>query len=188
MSPNQGAVPGALSNQPPNTTPQPTAARPDVKGGKQAGNTASAEQQPSQSSNSATRNYELDRTVSHVSDPAGKVARLSVAVVVDNKADPGQGRQDQERAVHAEELERLTTLTKNAVGFSAERGDSVSVINEAFHENRQQRRSRIAQPVLGTAGHARAHQAGPRRAGRAAGRLLRAAADDARPVARRSCR
>jgi flagellar M-ring protein FliF len=128
----QGAVPGALNNQPPNAAPQPTAARPDAKGGKQAA--TASQNEPSSSSSSATRNYELDRTVSHVSDPAGKVARLSVAVVVDNKQIPDKDGKMKSVPFTAEELERLTTLTKNAVGFSAERGDSVSVINEAFHE------------------------------------------------------
>ncbi|MBB3225596.1 flagellar M-ring protein FliF [Luteibacter sp. Sphag1AF] len=129
---SEGGVPGALSNQPPNTPAQPTAAKPNA-GGK-PGQTASTQtaQEPSQQSSSATRNYELDRTVSHVTDPAGKVARLSVAVVVDNKQVPDKDGKFKSVAFTPEELERLTTLTKNAVGFNAERGDSVSVINEPF--------------------------------------------------------
>jgi flagellar M-ring protein FliF len=130
---SEGGVPGALSNQPPNVVAQPTAAKPDVKG-KQVASTTT-ETPPSQSSSSATRNYELDRTVSHVSDPAGKVSRLSVAVVVDNKQVADKDGKFKSVPFTAEELERLTTLTKNAVGFNAERGDSVSVINEAFRES-----------------------------------------------------
>ncbi|TCV94152.1 flagellar M-ring protein FliF [Luteibacter rhizovicinus] len=128
---SEGGVPGALSNQPPNTVAQPTAAKPNA-GGK-AGQTASTQTAPpSQQSSSATRNYELDRTVSHVTDPAGKVARLSVAVIVDNKQVPDKDGKFKSVPFTPEELERLTTLTKNAVGFSADRGDSVSVINEPF--------------------------------------------------------
>lgn len=131
---NNGGVPGALSNQPPNTGANATAANP-AAGGKAGAQTAStqATQTPTQQTQNATRNYELDRTVSHVTDPAGKVARLSVAVVVDNKQVPDKDGKTKSVPFTPEELTRLTELTKNAVGFSAARGDSVSVINEAFH-------------------------------------------------------
>jgi flagellar M-ring protein FliF len=131
---NNGGVPGALSNQPPNTGGNPTAANPTpAKPG--AGQNAATQtaQTPTQQTQSATRNYELDRTVSHVTDPAGKVARLSVAVVVDNKQVPDKDGKTKSVPFTADELQRLTELTKNAVGFSADRGDSVSVVNEPFH-------------------------------------------------------
>jgi len=135
-----GGVPGALSNQPPVTVAQPTAAKPDA--GKAAVATATAASaSPGESSSSATRNYELDRTISHVSDPAGRLARLTVAVVVDDKlavpANPDANADDAAAApksvpFSAQELQHLTELTKNAVGFDAARGDSVSVVNQAF--------------------------------------------------------
>jgi flagellar M-ring protein FliF len=130
-----GGVPGALSNQPPNAGGNPTAANPNAgKPGApgQATSTQTA-QTPTQKTENATRNYELDRTVSHVTDPAGKVARLTVAVVVDNKTVPDKDGKTKSVPFTPEELQRLTELTKNAVGFSTERGDSVSVINEPFH-------------------------------------------------------
>ncbi len=67
-----------------------------------------------------------------MTDPAGKVARLSVAVVVDNKQVPDKDGKNKSVPFTPEELSRLTELTKNAVGFNADRGDSVSVINEPF--------------------------------------------------------
>jgi flagellar M-ring protein FliF len=124
------AVPGALSNQPPNTVAQPTAAKPAA--GAQTAAAASANQ-AGESSSSSTRNYELDRTISHVTDPAGRLARLTVAVVVDNKlvsTDKGSNSVP----FSAQELGHLTELTKNAVGYSESRGDSVSVINQPFHK------------------------------------------------------
>jgi flagellar M-ring protein FliF len=125
-------VPGALSNQPPNTVAQPTAARPNA-GKPGATNAATAQASaPSSASSSATRNYELDRTISHVSDPAGRLARLSIAVLVDNKpvgTDPNKSV-----PFTAQELQHLTDLTKNAIGFDEKRGDSVSVINQPFHQ------------------------------------------------------
>lgn len=131
-----GGIPGALSNQPPTTVAQPTAAQPNAGAGVAAAATAKAGE-PSASSSSATRNYELDRTISHVSDPAGRLARLSVAVVVDNKlvsdpTDPGADAPVKSVPFTAQELQHLTDLTRNAVGFSAARGDSVSVINQPF--------------------------------------------------------
>jgi len=140
-----GGVPGALSNQPPVMVAQPTAAKPDA--GKASAVTATATTaaaSPGESSSSATRNYELDRTISHVSDPAGRLARLTVAVVLDNKLanvdkpDNPDGPAGEPAAAprsvpfSAQELQHLTDLTKNAVGFDAARGDSVSVINQAF--------------------------------------------------------
>ncbi|HWU76129.1 MAG TPA: flagellar basal-body MS-ring/collar protein FliF [Rhodanobacter sp.] len=129
----KGGVPGALSNQPPNTVAQPTAANP-AAGAQGAATTAAATAStgPTESSSSATRNYELDRTISHVSDPAGRLARLSVAVVVDDKPATGTGKAAKSVPFSTQELQRLTDLTKNAVGFNATRGDTVSVVNQAF--------------------------------------------------------
>ena len=145
-----GGIPGALSNQPPTVAAQPTAAKPDAgksngkSGGKAdpANSTAATQAANGDSSSSATRNYELDRTISHVSDPAGRLARLTVAVVLDNKlSDKGSKATGGKGAVAsadgvpftAQELQRLTDLIKNAVGFDAARGDSVSVVNQPFH-------------------------------------------------------
>ena len=135
-----GGIPGALSNQPPSLVAQPTAANP---GGGKANPAAAASSTTVASgdvSSSATRNFELDRTISHVSDPAGRLARLTVAVVLDNKlADKGPATAGSAAAAAsagvpftAQELQRLTELTKNAVGFDAARGDSVSVVNQPF--------------------------------------------------------
>ncbi|MFK2903803.1 flagellar M-ring protein FliF [Dyella ginsengisoli] len=131
-----GAVPGALSNQPPNTPAQPTAANPQAgaapNAGANAANTTTAT--PSDTSSSATRNYELDRTISHVSDPAGRLSRISVAVVVDNKL-VGSGKDAKSVPFTQQELDHLTELAKNAVGFNAARGDTVSVVNQPFHHD-----------------------------------------------------
>ncbi len=139
-----GGIPGALSNQPPLAVAQPTAAKPDAGkavAGKPTAATANTATAQGDSSSSATRNYELDRTISHVSDPAGRLVRLTVAVALDDKlvaAPPATGDDDAKPApakavpFTAQELEHLTALTKNAVGFSAERGDSVSVVNQSF--------------------------------------------------------
>jgi flagellar M-ring protein FliF len=139
-----GGVPGALSNQPPVAVPQATAANPGaakVAAGKPAMAASTATVAQGDSSSSATRNYELDRTISHVRDPAGRLARLTVAVVLDDKlvttpatTVDGKVQAATQKSVPftAEELAHLTALTKNAVGFDAARGDSVSVVNQSF--------------------------------------------------------
>jgi flagellar M-ring protein FliF len=133
-------IAGALSNQPPNTVAQPTAAKPNAGApatpatpAAPGARTATAQSStPSDTSSSSTRNYELGRTVSHVSDPAGRLARLTVAVVVDNMPAPdGKGKSV---PISAQELQHLTDLTKNVVGFDAQRGDNVSVVNQAFSD------------------------------------------------------
>jgi flagellar M-ring protein FliF len=139
-----GGVPGALSNQPPVAVPQATAANPNgakVAAGKPAASASTATVAQGDSSSSATRNYELDRTISHVRDPAGRLARLTVAVVLDDKLvttpaatvnGKAQPATQKSVAFTADELAHLTALTKNAVGFDAARGDSVSVVNQSF--------------------------------------------------------
>ena len=132
---SNGAVPGALSNQPPTTVAQPTAAKPNAGAANASANATTANANSGgESSNSATRNYELDRTVSHVSDPAGRLARLTVAVAVDNKATTDDKGNNKSVPFTAQELEHLTDLAKNAVGFNQQRGDSVTVINQPFHK------------------------------------------------------
>jgi len=132
-----GGVPGALSNQPPTVVAQPTAAKPDAgqPAAAATGSATPAASSPTDNSSSATRNYELDRTISHVSDPAGRLVRLTVAVVLDNKlatSTTATATPDKSVPFTAQELEHLTELTKNAVGFDVARGDSVSVVNQPF--------------------------------------------------------
>ncbi len=134
---SDSGVPGALSNQPPNTVAQPTAARPTAgkTPGKAGANATTAQAGgPGETTSSATRNYELDRTISHVSDPAGRLARITVAVVVDNKSVAGD-KGNKSVPFTPQELEHLTTLTRNAVGYNEARGDNISVINQPFHQD-----------------------------------------------------
>lgn len=114
-------VPGTLTNQPPET--QPT----------QAEITAEEQTTSRRSRSESTRNYEVDRTISHTQHSVGALSRLTVSVVVDDASviDPDTGEAVRQ-PWSAEELERLTTLVKNAVGFSASRGDTVSIVNSRF--------------------------------------------------------
>lgn len=115
-------VPGALSNQPP-----PSGVAPEVASGqeKQANSGAGA------ASKSATRNFELDKTITHTKLSTGALRRLSVAVVVDDKQISQDGKLIPQ-AFSPEELNQLRDLVKQAVGYDNSRGDQVTVTNVAF--------------------------------------------------------
>lgn len=121
-----GGIPGALSNQPPAQATAPEVA------GANAENTA-ATAPAGDMRRQATRNYELDRTVSYVRNEQGKVRRLTVAVALDDirRVDPQTGAVTQ-TPWPEQELQRMAMLVRDAVGYSAARGDSVTVVNTAF--------------------------------------------------------
>jgi flagellar M-ring protein FliF len=119
-----GGVPGALSNQPPAAGRAPQ---------KAAGNAGPAAEGDARNLNrQSTRNFELDRVVSHTRMSPITLRRLSVAVVVDDIASVGSDGQAAVRERTPEEIERLTELVREAIGFDARRGDSVRVMNSSF--------------------------------------------------------
>jgi flagellar M-ring protein FliF len=116
-------VPGALSNQP----PQPASA-PIVAGNGASGVTTT----PVSDHKDATTNYELDKTVRHIDQPMGGIKRLSVAVVVNYMSVTDAKGHTTMQPVTADKLAQVTQLVKDAMGFDAQRGDSVNVVNSAF--------------------------------------------------------
>lgn len=123
-----GGVPGALTNQPPAAgVALPPGAQPNAAGANAA--QASAE---GSSSKQATRNYEIDRTVAYTRQPAGRLQRLSVAVLIDNLRIVGKDGKVTETPLSPEQITRITALVKDAVGYDEKRGDSVNVVNSAW--------------------------------------------------------
>ena len=118
-----GGIPGALANQ-----PAPAAVAPEEAG---AGEGAAGT--PTNKRSEATRNYEVDRTLSHTQHQVGRIRRLTVSVAVNDriKGNPLTGGLET-LPWSSDELKNLELLVKDAVGFSAARGDSVSIINTAF--------------------------------------------------------
>jgi flagellar M-ring protein FliF len=126
-------VPGALSNQPP-AGGVAVAGAAGIAGiaVPEGAEAAPAETPPQNTSRRATRNFEIDRTVSHTKQAPASLRRLSVAVVVDHKAMPGEeGGAVREPRTEAE-MDYISTLVREAVGFDATRGDSVNVVNASF--------------------------------------------------------
>ena len=118
-------IPGALSNQPPEAAELQA---PDAA----AGVDGEAASMPRNSSKRSVRNYELDKTVSHTKLATGTIRRLSIAVVIDNKQELDENDELVNKPWTPEELERFTTLVKEAVGFNGARGDTVNIINSSF--------------------------------------------------------
>lgn len=123
-------IPGATSNQPPgaaNAVPLNS-----IAGQPAAGAEGAAAALPTTESRSATRNFELDKTVSHTRRAPGSVRRLSIAVLVDHLPKADDKGKLVPTALSAEELAKVESLVKEAVGFNAERGDTVTVQNAPF--------------------------------------------------------
>jgi len=149
-----GGVPGALSNQPPApaTAPITTAQTPRAgqapgqpgapaqgQGAQAAqGTAASAAPGPSSNRRDSTVNYELDRTVRHVQQAPGGVRRLSVAVVVNYRQKTDAKGKLVAEALPPALLTQIESLTRESMGFSSERGDSVNVVNSPFTVERNE--------------------------------------------------
>jgi len=131
--PNPGGVPGALSNQPApaNTAPITTPAQNQQngqQGAQQQQTTTAANSGPRTSSRNETTNYEVDRTILHTKMNTGDVQRLSVAVVVNYKTLPD----GKPLPLTAEQMKQIEDLTREAMGYSEKRGDTLNVVNSPF--------------------------------------------------------
>lgn len=114
-------VPGALTNQPPETE-RTTEVITD------GGVTV-----PRMSRTESTRNYEIDRTVAYTQRASGAISRLTVSVVVDNLPMIDEASGETSAAPWSEaDLAQLTETVKSAVGYSEARGDLISVVNRSF--------------------------------------------------------
>lgn len=157
-----GGVPGALTNQPPAggvavpaAKPPPAPAAPASNAGSAAAVAAAATAappagaaaEPANSSKQSTRNYEIDRTLSYSHQPAGRIKRVSVAVLLDNLRKVGEGGKVTQQPLSAAQLDDVTKLVKNAVGFDSTRGDSVSVVNAPFLEEAAETLTPVTTPL-----------------------------------------
>lgn len=118
-------VPGAVSNQPPQ-------AQPALPVNQLLGQPTSGAEAPVNKSTSATRNYEVDRKLSHTRQPVGRLKKLTIAVLVDNLPRLDDKGVTRLQPLGAEELKKVEDLVKDAVGFDAARGDRVTVQNVSF--------------------------------------------------------
>lgn len=128
-------VPGAFSNQPPGPASAPLTAPPGANAGPAAGAAGGG---PVSSRRESTVNYELDKTIRHVKEPLGRLKRLSVAVVINYRAQAGEGGQVEARPLSPQELNQINGLVREAMGYNQERGDTVNVVNVAFTDAKEE--------------------------------------------------
>jgi flagellar M-ring protein FliF len=144
-TPSAQGVPGALSNQPPvpATAPLTQPAVPGVGGaaapsgppvpgqlnaaGVQAA--ISSVSQPINTRKDSTINYEVDKTIRHTKQSVGVIKRLSAAVVVNHRKEAGKATS---KPLSDVEIKQINELVKEAMGFSKDRGDTISVANAPF--------------------------------------------------------
>ena len=124
-------IPGAVSNQPPAASVAPiNGAAPQLaavgqQGGVSGGLGPNAKRE-------LVTNYEVDKTVSVTRGGSGGVKRLSAAVVVNYQAVAGENGVLENKALSPAQLEQMTALVRETIGFNKERGDSVNLMNAPF--------------------------------------------------------
>ncbi|MDD5031186.1 MAG: flagellar basal-body MS-ring/collar protein FliF [Rhodoferax sp.] len=126
-------IPGAVSNQPPGASAAPIngAAQPLVAGG--AGNTGSgAGTNGSGGRKESIVNYEVDKTVRVVRAGSGNIKRISAAVVINHQTNTDAKGKITTAPMSDAQMEKLTSLVRETIGFNKERGDSVNVVTAPF--------------------------------------------------------
>ncbi len=130
-------VPGSLTNQPPAGGTVAAAVPPAGAATAGASSATSSATTPESMARQATRNFEIDRTLSYTKQPGGRIQRVTAAVLLDNVRKVGADGKETSEPLAAAQLEDITKLVKSAVGFDETRGDNVSVVNAAFRVESQ---------------------------------------------------
>jgi flagellar M-ring protein FliF len=129
-------VPGATSNQPPGaaTAPVNGPAQTLAVAGSAAGTGSGGA-----SKRESTINYEVDKTIRVVRGSTGIVKRISAAVVVNNQTTVDDKGKTTTTPLSPEQIEKMTALVRETIGFNKERGDSVNLMNAPFSMEKQNR-------------------------------------------------
>ncbi|QXX84712.1 flagellar M-ring protein FliF [Providencia sp. R33] len=123
-----GGVPGALSNQPVSAPNAPIETNKDNKDAQQTTNNRN---NTTNSQSDETTNYEVDRKISHTQRQIGVVDRLSVAVIVNYHSQEGENGAEM-KPLPPEMMQQIEALTREAMGYSTARGDSLNITNSLF--------------------------------------------------------
>ncbi|WP_229800179.1 flagellar basal-body MS-ring/collar protein FliF [Vogesella alkaliphila] len=125
-------VPGALTNQPPSPASAPLTLPPGAAPGTATLSGLPMGAASGSLSREITTNYEVDKTIQHTKSQKGVIKRLTAAVVVNYKMVPDNQGVLKATPLTEKEFGQINNLVKEAVGFNAERGDSVNVVNASF--------------------------------------------------------
>jgi flagellar M-ring protein FliF len=81
-------------------------------------------------------NYEINKTTTRTIEPLGTIKNLSVAVLVDGTyqtTTDAAGKENRKYVARtAVEMGKIETVVKNAMGYSSDRDDQLSVVNISF--------------------------------------------------------
>ena len=127
MNSAAAGIPGALTNQPPaagTTEDVITVGEPEAVTNMNK-------------TTRAIRNYEMDRTISHTRQSPATLKRLSVAVLLDHRSIYGKNGKVTKEPLTEEEIQRITSLVKEAVGLDEARGDTINIVNTPFQQPAQ---------------------------------------------------
>jgi flagellar M-ring protein FliF len=119
-------VPGATSNQPPVPASAP------INGPAQALQPAQGGANGNSSRRENATRFEVDRTTTYTRNSVGKVRRLTAAVVINHRSTTDAKGKTTSAPVPDKEIEQLTALVQQGLGFDAERGDVVKVVTAPF--------------------------------------------------------
>ena len=125
-------VPGATSNQPPAQSSAPINGQPQAltAAGQSAGNSSVKKE--------SIVNYEVDKTVNVVKGATGTVKRINAAVVINNFVKTDDKGKVTSTPLTDAQIEKMTALVREAVGFNKDRGDSVNLMNAPFATEKQE--------------------------------------------------
>lgn len=139
-----GGVAGSRGNLPPPADPKAQAAATAPVAGATVAPAPAVQPQllaaagPGSSRNAETTNYEVSRTTRRTLQPPGEIARLSVAVIVDDNQVAKRGADGQTQVTRQprtrEELQKINGVVAAAVGLEPDRGDQLTVENVSFEE------------------------------------------------------
>lgn len=133
-----GGVPGALSNQPVSAPSAPVeTAKADTKDNKTASPADNNRNSNINSQSDETTNYEVDRKISHTQRQIGVVDRLSVAVIINWLPQKKEDGTEEMQPLPPEMIKEIEALTREAMGYSAGRGDTLSITNSRFTDEGQ---------------------------------------------------
>ena len=126
--PQPTGVPGAASNQPSALATAPISGASAPLQAAQTGLTGNGARRENQI------NYEVDKRVEMLRNAVGTIKRVNVAVVVNHRTNNDAKGKPSTAALPPEEIDKLTALVQEAVGYNKERGDSVKVISVPFRD------------------------------------------------------
>ena len=125
-------IPGATTNQPPASASAPINGPAVALTAAGAASAAAGAGPAGSGKRESVTNYEVDKTVRVVRGGSGAIKRLSAAVVVNHTVSADDKGKPTTKALSEQQIEQMTALVRESIGFNKDRGDSVNLMNAPF--------------------------------------------------------